>query len=230
MSTTIAFDVYGTLIDTHGVTVALEGLVGERADAFSQAWRDKQLEYSFRRGLMADYRDFAVCTAQALDYTCRDAGIELAAAEREALLAAYRELPAFADANEGLARAAGRGFRLFAFSNGGAEAVEALLAGAGIRQRFADVVSCDEVRSFKPNPAVYRHFLERAGAAAADTWLVSGNPFDVLGAMHAGLRGAWVRRTADALFDPWDREPDLTVASLSELAERIDTDPAKGQA
>ncbi|RMF46291.1 MAG: haloacid dehalogenase type II, partial [Deltaproteobacteria bacterium] len=50
--TTLAFDVYGTLIDTHGVLTALEKLVGDKALAFSNSWRDKQLEYSFRKGLM----------------------------------------------------------------------------------------------------------------------------------------------------------------------------------
>ncbi|MBD3610314.1 MAG: HAD-IA family hydrolase, partial [Gammaproteobacteria bacterium] len=70
MSTTIAFDVYGTLIDTHGVKLVLEKHVGEQATAFSNLWRDKQLEYSFRRGLMQNYQNFAVCTRNALDYTC----------------------------------------------------------------------------------------------------------------------------------------------------------------
>ena len=70
MKTTLAFDVYGTLIDTNGVITALEPLVGPKAPAFSEAWREKQLEYSFRRGLMQNYENFAVCTSQALDYTC----------------------------------------------------------------------------------------------------------------------------------------------------------------
>ena len=67
MAVTLAFDVYGTLIDTQGVTAALAPHAGGRAADFSRAWRDKQLEYSFRRGLMKSYRNFAVCTAEALD-------------------------------------------------------------------------------------------------------------------------------------------------------------------
>jgi 2-haloacid dehalogenase len=70
MPTTIAFDVYGTLIDTHGLVTALEKIMGDQARAFSQTWREKQLEYSFRRGLMQKYSSFAVCTSNALDYAC----------------------------------------------------------------------------------------------------------------------------------------------------------------
>ena len=36
MAITLAFDVYGTLIDTHGITVELERYVGERARDFSR--------------------------------------------------------------------------------------------------------------------------------------------------------------------------------------------------
>ena len=45
---------------------------------------------------------------------------------------------------------------MFAFSNGAADAVDTLLETAGIRGFFDDVVSCDEVKSFKPNPGVLR--------------------------------------------------------------------------
>ena len=70
MKITFAFDVYGTLINTHGVVIALEELIGKQAQAFSQTWRDKQLEYSFRRGLMKSYDVFPVCIRNALDYSC----------------------------------------------------------------------------------------------------------------------------------------------------------------
>ena len=222
MAITLAFDVYGTLIDTHGVITALEPQVGLRAAEFSRVWRDKQLEYSFRRGLMQQYETFAVCTSQALDHTCSLFDLRLNPEGRKQLLDAYRTLPAFPDASEGLARAQEAGFRLFAFSNGARDAVEALLTQAGLRQHFIDVVSVDEVRSFKPDPTVYAHFLRRAGASGSDTWLISGNPFDVLGALAGGLRAAWVRRTPEALFDPWGITPTLTVEGLADLADRID--------
>ena len=62
---TIAFDVYGTLIDTDCVVSQLREWIGSQADVFSKTWRSKQLEYSFRRGLMRRYENFAVCTRQA---------------------------------------------------------------------------------------------------------------------------------------------------------------------
>jgi len=221
MVTTLAFDVYGTLIDTHGVVTLLEELVGDKAKDFSRIWRDKQLEYSFRKGLMQNYETFAVCTRQSLDYTCASYGATLSAEQKKELMAIYRVLPAFDDAKEGLTRLKETGNRLFAFSNGAAEALEILLNNAGIRELFLGVVSVDDIKSFKPNPAVYSHFLRKSGATGAESWLISCNPFDVIGAISAGMKSAWVRRSPEAIFDPWGIEPTITVSSLVELDDKI---------
>ena len=221
MAVTLAFDVYGTLIDTHGVVAKLEELVGDRARDFSSTWRDKQLEYSFRRGLMQNYENFAVCTRDALDYTCSRYAVEMKPAQKQALLDIYRELPAFGDVDGALADLAARDCRPYAFSNGSADAVETLLSAAGIRDRFLGVVSCDDVLSFKPNPAVYAHFLRQADTVGSEAWLISGNPYDVIGAISAGMRAAWVRRSDESIFDPWGIEPTATLTSLGELADRI---------
>ena len=81
---TLAFDVYGTLIDTDGVVSRLREWIGSQADVFSQTWRSKQLEYSFRRGLMRRYENFAVCTRQALDYCCVEYDVSFSAEQKDA--------------------------------------------------------------------------------------------------------------------------------------------------
>lgn len=220
--TTLAFDVYGTLIDTAGVRRSLDRLVGDRAAEMTELWRSKQLEYSFRRALMRRYVDFATCTRQALDFCCAALQVDLSAAQREELLAEYRILPAFADAAPGLQSCHAAGWRLYAFSNGRSADVAHLLEQAGIAQWFTDIVSCDEIHSFKPNPDVYQHFLKRAGVSAGHSWMISGNPFDVTGALACGMRAAWIQRTATAVFDPWELQPTTSAPDLSILRKVID--------
>lgn len=223
MALTLAFDVYGTLIDTHGVVEALRPRLGSRALAFARAWRDKQLEYAFRRTAMGRYVDFSVCVEQALTYTAQAFGVTLGEGERGELLAAYQRLPAMSDAEPGLAALHGAGYCSYAFSNGSREAVSKLLGDSGLRPYVHDIVSVEEAGAFKPNPAVYQLFLERTGAAAERTWLVSSNAFDVIGALSAGWQAAWVRRLPDAIFDPWGVEPTVTVATLNELPQALPT-------
>lgn len=221
MNFTLAFDVYGTLIDTQGVVAELRTLVGEKAVAFSNKWREKQLEYAFRRGLMQNYESFAVCTRDALDYTCEFFSVELSSAQKQGLLELYKVLPAFDDAKESLTELNDMGCRLFAFSNGTAAAVDQLLQAAGIREYFVDVVSVDDLKSFKPNPAVYSHFLRKSNTIAGQAWLISSNPFDVIGSISAGMRSAWVQRSKEALFDPWGIEPTARIGSLRELPKKL---------
>lgn len=222
MPVTLAFDVYGTLVDTNGVVALLKGMLGDCAAEFAQRWRDKQLEYSFRRALMRRYQPFAVCVSQSLDYVDAAMATRLSVDQKQSLLLFFRKLPPFDDVEPALQALRENGIAMYAFSNGMQDAVEGLLEGAGICEYFDGVVSVDDVQSFKPDPAVYHHFLKRAGSAPENTWLISGNPFDVIGAKSAGLNGVWVQRSGTAGFDPWEFEADLVVDSLAHLAHGID--------
>ena len=221
MSTTLAFDVYGTLINTEGVTIALEKYAGEKAFEFAKLWREKQLEYSFRRGLMQNYKDFSVCTREALDYTCAFLRIEISPDEKNSLMEGYRVLPAFGDVKEGLTKLKNSEYRMFAFSNGRPDDVQNLLRNSGISAYFDGIVSVDEVRGFKPSPAVYTHFLRQSNSTGSEAWLISGNPFDVIGAISAGMRAVWVKRSPHAIFDPWEIKPTITVSSITDLYEAL---------
>ena len=221
MTIALAFDIYGTLIDPHGVVDELAQHVGERAQEFSSIWRDKQLEYSFRRGLMGRYENFVVCTRQALDYTDTLLQTNLDESAKTALMQVYRVLPAFDDVPASLQALADAGFRMFGFSNGVADAVSGLLEHARIDQYFEGVVSVDAIKTFKPSPDVYRHFIDVAATDAEHCWLVSSNAFDVIGAVSAGMKAAWLQRSSAVVFDPWGIDATLVVNNLNELPQKI---------
>ena len=221
MKITLAFDVYGTLMNTHGVVSLLEDFIGRKAKTFSQTWRDKQLEYSFRKALMNQYEDFSICTRQALDFTCLFHKIELTDDQKTKLLDFYKSLPVFEDVKEGLDKFAGSKVDLYAFSNGKSESIKGLLTSAGISDYFKGIVSADTIKSFKPNPAVYEHFISQSKAELKSTWLISSNPFDILGAQSYGFKTAWIQRSDHFPFDPWGISPTITLNSLSNLYEKI---------
>ncbi|MDD0997555.1 haloacid dehalogenase type II [Pseudomonas sp. TNT2022 ID1044] len=217
----VAFDIYGTLIDTQGVLGQLTQLIGEKAVDVAKTWRQKQLEYSFRRGLMRDYCDFSVCTRQALIFACREQLIELDSADIQVLMDAYSELDAFADVSDALEEMVSSGLHLYAFSNGSKQAVERLLQHADVREFFTEVVSVESVRSFKPAPEVYYHLLNVCALPSAEVCLVSSNPFDVLGAMNSGLKCAWVNRDSAAQFDPWGIKPHVVLDGLTGACHKL---------
>lgn len=221
MPEALGFDIYGTLVDPLKMNESLRGLVGEKAERFSELWREKQVEYTWRRALMRRYADFGVCTRQALDFTARSLGAELSDEDREGLVEEYQNLRLFPDVAPGLGRLRSEGHTLVAFSNGVERTARVLLERAGVLDSLEAVVSVDDLRTYKPDPEVYRYLARRLDRPPEETWLVSSNAWDVIGAKSAGLRAAWVRRRPDAVFDPSDIEPDLVVENLEQLAGKF---------
>jgi 2-haloacid dehalogenase len=216
----LAFDVYGTLVDPIRVWTRLQQYAPAGAVQIAELWRQKQLEYSFRLTAMEQYRDFGWVTARALEYALAATGTSLTRPQIDGLLAQYDDLERFADVGPGLEALRQRGLEMVAFSNGSPRMLAAVLASAGLAKSFSQVVSVDDVRAFKPSPRVYQHLLASVGQPPERVMLVSSNPFDVIGAMAAGLRAAWVNR-AGAPFDTIGGPPTLTVASLTELAAAL---------
>jgi 2-haloacid dehalogenase len=218
----LAFDVYGTLLDPFRMEEHLRPAFGEKAKEASELWRSKQIEYSFRRALMKKYRAFDVCTAQALRFVSAQLGIALSEEAQAHLLSKYQQLPAYPDVTAALDELASQGFTITACSNGTEDAVRGSLDHAGILPRFSKIVSVDPLRTFKPDPAVYEYLAIELRAEKEMIWLISSNPFDVIGAKACGLRTAWVQRDPKRVFDPWEFEPDAIVHSLTELKDVLE--------
>lgn len=221
MKWTFAFDVYGTLIDTSGVYDALSRMVGQDATSIMQTWRSKQLEYSFRRGLMGQFVDFSVVTREALDYACLQAKVTLSDDQKEALMVSYKTLPAFPDVESGLSKIRPLGHRMFAFSNGSYAAINGLLQHARVATLFDGMISVEGIKTFKPDPGVYEHFCRQTRSPKEQACLVSGNPFDVIGALAFGMKAIWLKRSNTKVFDPMPWRPSLILSSLVEIPERL---------
>ena len=221
MAEALAFDVYGTLVDPLAMGDALGSVAGELAEPMAKLWREKQLEYTFRRGLMRRYEDFDVCTRQALDHAASVLGVELSDGDRRRLIEDYGSLSPFADVIPGLKEVRSKGSALVAFSNGVEATVRMLLRGAGVLPLLDGIVSVDDLSSYKPDPEVYLYLCRKLDRPPPEVRLVSSNPFDVIGAKNVGLKTAWVKRDPDTPFDPWGIEPDLVVPDLRALAARL---------
>lgn len=112
------------------------------------------------------------------------------------------------------------------FSNGTPKLVETAISSSDILTKtFAGdgtkkYVSVDGSKAYKPSPKVYEYLLARLGVDGADgVYLVSANPFDIIGAKNAGLGTIWVNRSktlgwVDMLLGEEDHGPDYEVQSL----------------
>jgi 2-haloacid dehalogenase len=132
-----------------------------------------------------------------LQFALRTFKTELSDIAQRGLLVDYLSLPAFPDVLPALESLKAAGYTLLAFSNGVENSVSILLANAGVLPYLAGVVSVDAIKTFKPDPDVYAYLVSRGQCRCEDTWVMSANPFDVIGAKSANLKGAWIRRNPE---------------------------------
>jgi 2-haloacid dehalogenase len=213
----LAFDLYGTLVDPIAIAGELGQALGEAGgQEAARLWRLKQLEYSFRLTAMVRYEDFRWVTARALDFALASVGARVPGERVQRLVELYDHLQPFPDAVPALRALVDAGYELAVLSNGTPAMIANCLDNSGLAGFFGQRISVDEVRVFKPSPVVYRHAAGRLSRPAGQVRLVTSNAFDCVGASAAGMRTAWVNRSA-APFDTIGAQPDVTVPALDRL-------------
>lgn len=190
----LVFDAYGTLYDVQSVRELATELCGAKGELVTQLWRLKQLEYTWLRGMMRAYEDFWSVTRAALDYSLLAAGIQPNPAIIDPLMQKYLALDLYPEATAALD--ALRGYTLAILSNGSPMMLETLVETTGVAGRFADVISVDRARSFKPDPACYALVEAALGVSKQEVLFVSSNGFDVAGAKQFGFKVARIERSA----------------------------------
>jgi 2-haloacid dehalogenase len=174
-------------------------------------------------------------TRNSLSHALGDHSLELDKQSVEALMQAYNSLSTFPDVDAALTIVS-KNSQLTAvvFSNG----TESMV-GNSVKSSpdlgphasvFKQIVTVEEVQKFKPSPDVYRHLAEKVGKEKSregmkEMWLISGNPFDIVGARAMGMQAAWVDRQgngwSDGLVSGEAGTPTLMGVDLSEIVEAI---------
>ena len=206
------FDAYGTLFDVHSAVARLRPRVGAQADALSQLWRAKQLEYTWLRALMGRHADFWQVTGDALDYALARTGVDPEV--REPLMQAYLALDTYPEVPDVLRQLRAAGLRTAILSNGEPSMLAAGASGAGIDGLLDAILSVEEVGIFKPHPKVYQLAVDRLGVGADEIAFQSSNAWDVSGAATFGLRAVWINR----LGMPPERLPGAAEHELRDLS------------
>jgi 2-haloacid dehalogenase len=215
----VLFDAYGTLFDVNSPAAKLAAEIGPNAAALSDLWRAKQLQYTWLRSLMGAHADFAVVTADALDYALAKYRVNDPAL-RERLLGLYRTLDAYPDAVSALRKLRSRRIVTGILSNGSPEMLESAVVSAGLSTLLDHVLSVESVGIYKPHPRVYRLGEERLQLPASMIGFVSANGWDAAGAAHYGFRVIHLNRL-DQPVEQLPAKPALIVKTLDEAAAAL---------
>ena len=214
----LVFDAYGTLFDVHSVIATCNKVFPDNGPALSQLWRAKQLEYTWLRSLMGRYEDFWQVTESALMFACRSLELDCPAATRQKLMDAYLYLNPFSEVRQAL-QSLSR-YKLAILSNGSPRMLAAVVENAGLKDVFADVISVDELKTFKPSPRVYALASSHLNVPQNAIGFISSNFWDIAGAKSFGLWTCWINR-AKAPEEELGFRPDAVISNLAELEDAI---------
>jgi 2-haloacid dehalogenase len=213
----VLFDLNGTLLDPGGIAEPLGGGPEDRrlvVEAFHEALLLTMAD-SLSGGAYRPLPEYLSATLErALRAEGRGTDVLDAAMRRAAAMEPFPE------ADTALSLLVAEGLRVGVLTNSTTTTAERALTAAGLRERLEVVIGSDEIQTFKPHPRVYEHGAERVGAAPREIVLVAAHGWDVMGAMRAGLRGAWVARSERWLV-PVVPEPDVRGEDLEEVARAI---------
>jgi 2-haloacid dehalogenase len=210
-----SFDCYGTLIDWNaGIRTELVRIFGE-PDADRLLSRYHELEPR----IQADdptlrYREVM---AGVLAELAGGEGIELPAADTDALGRSLSSWPAFAEVPDELRAARERGWRLAILSNTDRDLIEASIERIGVPFEFA--IAASEIGSYKPARGHWDAFAERtASDRGAHVHVAASLYHDIAPAAELGIPAIWINRLGE--------ESDLSRAAempdLRGLADALD--------
>jgi 2-haloacid dehalogenase len=211
------FDAYGTLFDFNSAVARHRAAIGPKADALSDMWRSKQIQYTWLRNGMGAYAKFWQVTGEALDHCLAAHGIEDRGVRdklRVKLMGAYLALAPFPEVPAMLDRLKRAGVRLAILSNGNPEMLDPMVAACGLADRFEAVLSVDAAHVFKPDPRVYRLVEARCGVKPDKVCFLSSNCWDAHGAAHFGFSTVWVNRAGA----PDDNLPGALAGQIRDLS------------
>lgn len=213
------FDAYGTLFDFASAAAGCSDALGDKTGAVTTMWRDKQLQYTWLRGMQGRHADFWQVTGDALDYTLDTLALTDPTL-RERLMGLYLRLATFPEVPDVLKALKAEGYATAILSNGSPRMLSSVVDGAGIGALLDHVISVEDVGVFKPSPRVYQRCCEAMGVTAAEIAFQSSNAWDAWAASAFGMRVFWCNRYGQRA-ERMPGKPDAEMRSLAELPELI---------
>ncbi|RJS95002.1 haloacid dehalogenase type II [Salinisphaera sp. Q1T1-3] len=217
-ATHLVFDVNETLLDLSPLDALFADIFGDpRA---RRDWFNRLLHWSTVVTLTDRFVDFTTLAEHALCQLAAERDCHLSDTARARVFDAIAHLPPHAEAVTALEKLSEAGFSLTALTNSAQATVDAQFRHAGLTHRFDYVLSVAPARCYKPHPKAYAVAIEALGVAPGDLRLIAAHDWDTSGAMHAGLRAAFVAR-GHATRHASAARPDIVASDLLDCAAQI---------
>lgn len=215
------FDSFSTVVDVHTGVDRLSEYVDD-PERVSQLWRSYVWRYRPLCNFIG-YVSHQDINRSALEYVFEMLNIDVPDEEIDEIARVYYDMEPFEDTREGMERLHDAGYDLYIISNGDPPVLNAMIENADIEHVIEDMISADEIKTYKPHVRLYKHAARRIGTPAENIAHVSAAWADVQGGMYAGMQGIWTNREGKPRgLQPFDGGPDLVTDDFHGIADVID--------
>ena len=163
---------------------------------------------------MNRHQDFWRVTEDSLDKSMKVYQIDISM--KNELLDLYKVLSTFPEVKETLKKLKEKNYKLAILSNGTPSLLKELVNSNNLNNIFDDVMSVEEVKTYKPHPDVYNIPIKKYQIKKSQFAYLSANTWDVSAAGNFGFNSVWVNRKKN-IFDNLDYKPITEIKNLSDL-------------
>lgn len=217
----LVFDVNETLLDLGEMRPHFERVFGD--GGVLEEWFGLLLRQAMVATIIERYRPFDVLARGALGMLAGKYDVVLGENSKQTIIKAMTQLPPHPDVFPALSRLQDAGYRMATLTNNPHEMLVNQLGNAGLDQFFNEQLSVEDVRQFKPAAEVYHFAAARLGVPISKMMMVAAHDWDVLGAMRAGAKGAFVARPS-AMWEDAAEKADVTGSDLNVIARWLLTE------
>jgi 2-haloacid dehalogenase len=219
MPSVLVFDVNETLLDIESLTPLFRQIFGS-ARAMRE-WFGHLVTYSMTAAMSQAYVDYFTLGQAVLRMLGDIHMVRVTDENVEGLRDAMLAMPAHPDVSPALTALRDRGFRLVSLTNSpsGLDS-ESPLGRAGLAGLIERQFSVDALRTYKPDPAVYRHVCDELAVAPSECMMVAAHVWDTIGAQQVGYGAALVTRSGNAPLEAEGLpQPTLVAGDLHRLVQ-----------
>ena len=187
------FDAYGTLFDVNAACRELSKEVGEQWQELATLWRLRQVEYTWLRNSMNEYKNFWNITEDALEYAMETLNMKNEELKNK-LLDLYLKLEAYPEVEKVLIQLKKEGYQTGILSNGSEEMLASAVKNAKLENLLDKVLSVEKCKVYKPSSKVYDLVEKEFKINKINCAFFSSNAWDMHAAAHYGFKTIWVNR------------------------------------
>lgn len=222
----VLLDVNGTLFAATAAAPAFKEL--GLNESLVELWFANVLRDAFAAQAAGLFRPFKEVGAHHLEVMLREAGKEewsrlTGVDAMQKVMAAWAAAPLYPDIPEALRHLNNANIKVSVLTNGSAEGIaKAVLTGNKVMQLVkGPMLDISMPESWKPFPSSYQFAVKQLGVSADRVCMVASHPWDIAGAMQAGLRGVYVQRNPCEVWPEYLPAPDAVVQDFAGLLELL---------